>query len=206
MSWFKENNFLFRKIHSLLGIFPVGIFLIEHLVTNSFAKFGPEVYNEKIEWIQGLPYLLAMEATLIWVPLLLHAGLGFVYLWAWKDNSARYRYPRNFMYTLQRITGMVAFAFIATHVWDFRIETALKGIPIDFDLVAAELTSPFMFIFYVMGVASTVFHFSNGIWGFLIHWGITIGPKAQRWSGMVCAGIGALLLYIGMDSLFAFVR
>ncbi|MBI2645432.1 MAG: succinate dehydrogenase cytochrome b558 subunit [Deltaproteobacteria bacterium] len=202
--WLKKNNFLVRKIHSLLGIFPVGVFLTEHLITNSFATFGPEVYNEKIEWIQSMPYLFALEVGFIFVPLLFHALFGFVFLWAWKDNSSRYRYARNWLYTLQRVTGIIAFVFIGYHVWEFRIETALNGKPVDFELVANEMVNIRAFLFYIVGISATVFHFTNGIWSFLVHWGITVGPKSQRIAGYVCAGLGVALLYIGLDALWAF--
>ena len=202
--WLRKNNFLVRKVHSLLGIVPVGAFLVEHLITNSFATFGPEVYNEKIEWIQSLPYLFALEVSLIFVPLLLHALFGLVFLWAWKDNSSQYRYARNWLYTLQRITGIIAFIFIGYHVWEFRIESVLTGTPVDFDLVANSVADINVFLFYILGISATVFHFSNGIRSFLIHWGITIGPKSQRIAGFVCAGVGIVLLYIGLDALWAF--
>ncbi|MBI3018998.1 MAG: succinate dehydrogenase, partial [Deltaproteobacteria bacterium] len=183
--WLRKNNFLIRKIHSLLGIFPVGVFLTEHLITNSFAAFGPEVYNEKIEWLQSMPYLFALEVGFIFAPLLFHALFGFVFLWAWKDNSYRYRYPRNFLYTLQRVTGIITFVFIGVHVWSFRIQTVLTGTPVDFELVANAMVDLKVFLFYVLGILATVFHFSNGIWGFLIHWGVTVGPKSQRMAGVV---------------------
>lgn len=203
--WVKKNNFLIRKIHSLLGIFPIGVFLVEHLITNSFATLGPEAYNQKIEWFQGLPYLFLMEISFIFVPIFFHVVLGFVFLWVWKDNSIQYPYARNWMYTLQRVTGMVAFIFIAYHVWEFRIETALTDTPIDFDLVAASLSDNFIFYFYIIGISATVFHFANGVWNFLVHWGVTMGPKAQQISGFVCVGLGLFLLYIGLDALWAFV-
>jgi len=206
MSLFKKHQFLVRKLHSFLGLFPIGVFLIEHLITNSFAKQGAGIYNEKIEWIQGMPYLFAMEIGFIFVPLLLHVLLGFIYLWGWKDNLAQYRYPRNFLYTFQRISGIAAFVFIGYHVWTFRIATALYDTLVNFDLVAQAMLSPWILIFYVIGIASIVFHFANGIWNFLVHWGMTTGPRSQRISGVVCAGVGLILLYVGLDALFAFVK
>lgn len=206
MSLFSQNNFWARKIHSLLGVIPLGAFLVEHLVTNSFAKQGAVVYNEKIEWIQSMPYLLGLEIGLIGIPILLHAGLGIFYLWGWKDNSTRQRYPRNFMYTLQRVTGILVLLFIGYHVWEFRIATAIYDIPVNYALVAEKMTSFPHLLMYIVGITATVVHFANGIWGFLIHWGITVGPKAQRISSYICAGMGLTLLYIGIDALFAFVN
>lgn len=183
----------------------MGVFLMEHLITNSFGKFGPEVYNEKIEWIQGLPYLLAMEIGIIFLPILFHALFGVVFLWAWKDNSLQYSYSRNWRYTFQRVTGVIALFFIGYHVWKFRIETALTGIPVNFDLVAGAFQNPLVFYFYFLGMVSIVYHFTNGVWSFLVHWGITVGPRAQQISTYVCAALGLGLLYIGLDALWAFV-
>lgn len=203
--WVRENYFLVRKLHSLSGIFPIGIFLMEHLFTNSFATRGPEVYNEQIEWLQSMPYVLFAEVTFIFAPILFHALLGIVFLWAWQDNSLQYKHARNWMYTLQRVSGMVAFIFIGYHVWEFRIQSALTDIPVDFNMVQASLDNSFIFYFYVVGITSVVFHFANGIWNFLVHWGITTAPRAQKISGYVCASLGVLLLYAWLDSLWAFV-
>ena len=205
MSWLVKNNFLIRKVHSLLGIVPIGLFLMEHLITNSFATFGPEVYNEKIEFFQSLLYLLGLEIGTIFAPILFHAVLGVIFLWAWKDNSIQYPYARNWLYTLQRVTGIIAFAFIAYHVWEFRIESVLNGEEVNFDLVAGHLDNSWIFGFYILGITSAIFHFANGVWNFLVHWGITVGPRAQKLSGCVCAGIGVVFLYVGLNALWAFI-
>ena len=202
--WLQENNFFIRKLHSLSGVVPLRAFFIYLLITNSFAKFGPEVYNQKIEWFQSLPYLYALEYGFIFIPILFHALLGFVFLWAWSDNSARYPYGRNWMYTLQRASGMIVFVFIAYHVWEFRFETQLTGAPVNFDLVANSLSNPLIFYFYVLGITLTVFHFANGLWGFCVHWGITVGPRAQKLSGFLFLALGLVLVYIGLDALWAF--
>ena len=50
------------------------------------------------------------------------------------------------------------------------------------------------------------FHFANGLWGFLIHWGITVGPRAQRAQRVRLRRASAsLLAALGLNSLFAFV-
>jgi len=63
-----KYHFLLRKLHSLSGIIPIGVFLIEHLLTNSrafnwFGLFhgGREEFNTAVKGIHGLPYLLLLE-------------------------------------------------------------------------------------------------------------------------------------------------
>ena len=47
-----------------------------------------------------------------------------------------------------------------------------------------------IFIIYMIGITATVWHFANGIWLFLVDWGITIGERAQRLTGYACIGFG----------------
>ena len=51
-----------------------------------------------------------------------------------------------------------------------------------------------IFIIYVIGITATVWHFANGIWLFLVDWGITIGERAQRLTGYACIAFGVVLL------------
>ena len=57
---------------------------------------------------------------------------------------------------------------------------------------------------YVIGVTSAIFHFFNGIWGGLIHWGITVGPKAQRVSAYICTLVGVAASAFGLWVLWGF--
>ncbi|MNE73615.1 Succinate dehydrogenase cytochrome b558 subunit [compost metagenome] len=66
-------------------------------------------------------------------------------------------------------------------------------------------TNPVYFVIYVVGVLSAAFHFSNGLWAFLISWGITIGPKAQRISSYICMGLFAVVSALFLLSLIAFM-
>ena len=44
------NSYYYRKIHSLLGVIPIGFFLVEHLVTNYSAyNEGQAGFQEKIQ-------------------------------------------------------------------------------------------------------------------------------------------------------------
>ena len=41
------NSFFFRKLHSLLGVVPLGAFLLEHLLSNFEALKGPIAYGDQ---------------------------------------------------------------------------------------------------------------------------------------------------------------
>jgi succinate dehydrogenase / fumarate reductase, cytochrome b subunit len=197
--------FYLRRLHSLTGVLPIGAFLVEHFFTNSFAMFGPEVYNSKVEFFMGLPYILLIEIGLIWTPILFHALYGMYIICTGQVNVGRYGYFRNWMYLLQRISGVVAFAFIIYHVYATRISSLLTGNHVSFESVQQSLQNPLILVFYILGVVSASYHLGNGMFGFLITWGIAIGDKAQRAVSVACVLLSTMMVVFGLAALSYFV-
>jgi succinate dehydrogenase / fumarate reductase cytochrome b subunit len=195
-----HRYFLVRRLHSLSGVVPVGGYLAFHLFANFTATRGPEAYDHLIETIEKTPFLLPLEIGVIFVPILFHAVYGVFIAREADNNLGRSPYVRNWLFVLQRWTGLVAFAFIAVHVWQLRFVR-----PLNFSVVASLLQDTLWFAAYVIGVFSCVFHLCNGLWSFCVRWGITVGPRSQRVSSYVWAAVGLLLFYVGMSSLRAFV-
>lgn len=194
-------HFWLRRLHSLSGVIPIGAFLLEHMFTNSFIVKGPEAYNEKIAFLQGLPYVVFLEVGFIALPILFHAFYGFYIMFTGKSNLSSYPHPANRLYVLQRVTGLLAFIYIAYHVYHTRIVNALYGTEVSYERMAEMMQDPKMLAFYLTGLAAVMFHFANGLWGFFISWGVTVGPKAQKISGWIFTLVGISLFIVGFNSL-----
>ena len=131
-----------------------------------------------------------------------------------RPNNLNYPYPRNWFYTVQRLTGIILFFFITFHVLNFRFGLIphLNNLSVAdnpgqaFAIVSREFRMVPIFIIYVVGIAATVWHLANGIWLFLVDWGITIGERAQRLTGYACIAFGVLLLAVGINAAVAFIR
>ena len=209
-----SRTFILRKLHQLSGIFPLGVFLLEHFYTNSKALSGAKDFNSAVVDLQSIPYILFVEIGGIFIPLIYHAVYGLVITMEARPNNLAYPYPRNWFYTVQRITGVILFFFILFHVLNFRFGmipglnmTSVAHAPNEaFDIVAREFRIWWVFIIYMIGITATVWHFANGIWLFLVDWGITIGERAQRLTGYACIAFGVLLLLVGVNAAVAFVR
>ncbi|WP_243291190.1 succinate dehydrogenase cytochrome b558 subunit [Bacillus sp. FJAT-47783] len=199
-----NNEFANRKLHSLLGVVPIGIFLIQHLIVNHFATKSPEAFNNAAHFMENLPFRYVLEAFIIFLPLLYHAIYGIYIAFTAKNNVKRYGYFRNWMFLLQRVTGVITLIFIAWHVWETRIAAAF-GAEVNFDMMADILSSPVMLVFYIVGVLSAIFHFANGLWSFAVSWGITVSPRSQLISSYVTFGIFVALSIVGLRAIFAFV-
>ncbi len=70
------HSFLLRRLHSLTGIMPIGLFLIEHFVSNAFATKGPGAYTKQVEFLSSFPFVVGLELFGIWLPILYHSLYG----------------------------------------------------------------------------------------------------------------------------------
>jgi succinate dehydrogenase / fumarate reductase, cytochrome b subunit len=209
-----SRTFVLRKLHQLSGIVPLGLFLLEHFYTNSKALAGAAPFNEAVRDLQAIPYILLVETTGIFIPLIYHAVYGMVITIESRPNNLAYPYPRNWFYLVQRITGVILFVFITFHVLNFRFGMipGLNTVSVAdepgraFEIVSGEFRMVPIFIIYLIGITATVWHFANGIWLFLVDWGITIGERAQRIAGYACLGFGVVLLLVGINAAVAFIR
>jgi succinate dehydrogenase / fumarate reductase cytochrome b subunit len=211
-----SRTFVLRKLHQLSGIVPLGAFLLEHLYTNSKAAHperGQEHFNEAVADLQAIPYILFVEVTFIFIPLLYHALYGLYITKEMRPNNLSYPYARNWFYTVQRVTGIILFFFILFHVLNFRFglipglnEISVAHRPdLAYQIVAREFQLPWVIAVYVVGIVSTIWHFANGIWLFLVDWGVVIGARAQRLTGYACIGFGVLLLALWFNVMTAFI-
>lgn len=174
----KRSNFFIRRLHSFLGLIPVGIFLCVHMLLNSTALGGAVTYLNTISGMRGVPFIILAELGIIAIPMIFHAAYGFYVVYLAKNNAFKYTYLKNWMFYLQRITAIITSIFVLFHVFTLRIFTTDS---VDVIVTFTQmLQNPICFVFYLIGVISSVFHFSNGLFTFFITWGVIQGPKAQK--------------------------
>ncbi len=210
-----RNYFLVRRLHSLAGIVPVGVFLVVHLLSNAAILGGPEAFQAQVGRIHGIPALTIVEVVGIFIPLAFHGLYGLVIWRSSRPNVMEYRDRGNVRYTLQRMTGIIAFVFIMYHLWQIHwVGKPFGGGAFEYEhgdnirsaVTTAEAIQRSWWIApaYALGILASVFHLANGLWTALITWGITIKPRTQRVSGAFCTAFGILLALAGLGALRGF--
>lgn len=199
-----KNQNLYRKLHSLAGIIPIGVFMTVHLFVNYTATWGIDSYNKAAGFMVNLPFKYFLELFVIFIPLLFHALYGVVIARQTKNNVSKYRYFRNWKFYLQRITGLIAFIFIIWHVWETKAQVEFSGAEADYQLMANIVDNGISLTLYIIGIVSCIYHFVNGIWTFLITWGITVSPHSQRITQYISFGLFIALTFIGIRAILAF--
>ncbi len=143
-----RHHFLLRRLHSLTGIVPIGMFLIAHLTTNSTIVWGAintraadplraadgvvqvgqagerlarqvGTFQHEVAYINDMPFLVLIEITL-WLSIAFHAVFGVMYARSGRSNTRRYAYQGNWRYTAQRWTGYIGLLFIIYHIGTLR--------------------------------------------------------------------------------------
>ena len=210
----ESYHFWIRRLHSLAGVIPLGVFLIFHLMTNASVLGGERMFDTNIGRIHALgPLVIPLEIFGIFIPLAFHILLGIKIATTAESNTATYKYGANIRYTLQRVTGIIAALFILYHLfhmhWFGKPLSFIGGAQFDLDLPTASVAKAIQAHWviapiYALGVISTVYHFANGMWTFLITWGITVGRRSQRVAGGVCAVLGVMLGAVGLAAVSGF--
>jgi succinate dehydrogenase / fumarate reductase cytochrome b subunit len=217
-SFLARHDFLIRRLHSLSGLIPVGGYMVVHLLVNASVLESPNTFQKNVYQIHSLGALLpVVEWTFIFIPILFHAIVGVAIVAGGMPNTGNYPYAANRRYTWQRITGMIAFVFIAVHVFHmhgwFHADRWLESVvhPLGggqfhpYNAVSsagAALQSGLMVTIYLIGILACVFHLSNGIWTMGITWGLWISPQAQARALKICGVFGVLLAIVGVSALF----
>jgi len=201
------HQFILRRLHSLTGIIPVGAFLFEHiLISNATAINGPVSYYRQVQFLVSLPLVVTLELFGIWLPLAYHALYGFYIWYKAEPNPIRYSWMGNWMYTLQRWTGGIAFIYIVYHTLTMRFTGVhLPGLPAAaFGKVQAELANPWLLAFWIVGLVTASWHFAYGIWLFCAKWGIVIGERARKRLLVLCLGFFVVMAGVGIASIRSF--
>ena len=192
------TDFYIRRIHSILGIVPIGIFLCLHLKLNSSAIFGVDAWSAVIDGMRSVPFIILGELFIIAIPILFHAVYGFYIVYLSDMPLLRYQYVKNWMFILQRVTAVITTIFVIYHVLFVRI---LTDSTLDvMSAMANALHPPVGFILELIGIWASIFHFTNGIFTFLVTWGVLQGDRVQKvvsfLTMLLCAALCLLALII----------
>jgi succinate dehydrogenase / fumarate reductase cytochrome b subunit len=190
-----------------------------HLLVNASVLNGPAAFQANVDRIHSLGHALpVVEWAFIFLPILFHAALGLVIIAGASPNAISYPLLANLRYVLQRVTGLVAFAFILAHVAHMHtIAEPLQSIgpnwfaqfdPHDAAASAAATMQGSLLVplVYLVGILVCVFHLANGLWTIGITWGVWTTPTAQRRGSWLCAVLGIGLALVGIGALGGLMR
>ena len=219
-SFLLRHEFAIRRLHSLLGIVPLGLYMAIHLTTNASLLNSPETFQRAVYLIHSPGKLLPLiEWGFIFTPLIFHAAIGVWIARTGRSNSSQYQFANNRRYSWQRWTGFIALVYLFFHIlhlhgW-FHAELWLDGArrlgfasfrPYNAaSTLVAAMQGWVWPTFYLVGVLACVYHLANGLWTAGITWGLWISARAQARASKLCLVIGIALAVVGVSAWWAAV-
>ncbi len=184
-----KTSYGLRALHSLTGVVPVGVFMLLQLWAHAKVLDGPSAYRAALTAVHPTSWAIRI---LVLAPLLFHVGYGLVLTFRPQYNVGRYPLSRNWTYTLQRITGVLALGLILLTLalfWNDAPEHLPERIVGTVSQTHAGL--PLIALGYVIGLAACAFHFAVGLWmiGVRYGWLSTRGTQAQAGMAFTVSGV-----------------
>ena len=192
-SVFGRHEFLIRRLHSLTGLIPVGVFLTVHLLTN--MGILDDTYQQRVDLIHspGERTLEVAEWAGIFLPICSTASSarlswrGESGTWPTKPKPGIYATPppdrshRLCLYLLARLPDPRLDQQL--RVVDEHVTRPLGGGLFDARhaehfrrFYAVQQAGPWAAVAYAIGILASVYHFANGLFTMGITWGVWTGP------------------------------
>lgn len=195
----QRRRALVLRAFRLSGVLPLGLFILVHAAANARALAGDGPFLDTVRAFQSIPGLLAFEVVLVFAPLLFHAAVGFWMVLARVPLATPSPYPPALRIAV-RVTGILAIAFLAMHLPEFRFRTpgahpdgAALLTSLDADLSTMRSGLPLRAIGYLVGSALVCFHLGAGLWGYFATTPQGQGGRARRFAAWWSAAVGAIL-------------
>jgi succinate dehydrogenase / fumarate reductase, cytochrome b subunit len=198
-----EKHERWRRLHTLTGALALGLFLVEHLLTNAAALGGEGLYAKVVGTLARSPALPFVEIVIL-APLAFHAGYGIQLLRRSSSDATIARYGDRRLWVAQRLSASIVLVFVLLHLFELRASRLLFGMaPEAFYTVLTGRLSwtwagvPWIALLYVIGLAATAFHFANGLVAATAAWSIAPSEIGRRRVRIATSVVGAALFTVG---------
>lgn len=187
-----------RGIVAWLGVLPIGLFVLFHLIVHATALGGADVYNAVSVRLERLPFVQAIELGVIALPLVAHVVLGIALGNSEPASRLPHRYASDRLHASLRATGAFLTIWVVFHVWSTRMVPEVARREADlFTLVREQLDSPLVLAGYAAGIVAVALHFGIGL--------TALAPPADARARRLGIAAATAVLVIGLAALGGFL-
>jgi succinate dehydrogenase/fumarate reductase cytochrome b subunit len=186
------------RLQIALGAVPLAGYLSLHLLTQLSALWGP---NAHARWggLPASPVWIGLEVAFVYLPLLLHVGLGVRRLLqpAAAAGAASEAAQSPLSRQLMRVSGAVLLVFLLVHIGELRLRAWTGAlVPSDYyPALCAGLSStrwggvPLSAFGHLLGVAAAAHHGASGLYQGVLGLGLIGAQRADAFR-RCCIALG----------------
>jgi succinate dehydrogenase / fumarate reductase cytochrome b subunit len=203
-----DHSFAHRRWFSLIGLVPLGAYVVMHLLSVSQWWSGPDAYDAAIRASHG-SWLTWLGTVVLLSFVGYHAVIGLQQIGRARMMSPKPTRVLHWTYILQRIAGLGILAFIPAHVYKAKIGPALAGTPETFagmHQAFAETPEHLLTLgVYLLGTAGVAYHLAHGLWTASVSFGLVQSAAAQRRMQYVSVGFFLFLITLAYGTILKIV-
>jgi succinate dehydrogenase / fumarate reductase cytochrome b subunit len=202
-----RGAFIRSRLASILGLAPLGVWVVVHLWNNLAAFEGGDAWQAAVTGYPH-PFAQAVTGVIVLVPLGIHAAWGVARLVSSRPNNLRYRTYANLKYVLQRLSAVGVLLFVGAHLWLALLKPRLiVGRPEAFADLAQEMHfHPPTLVVYVLGTLGVAYHLANGALTSCMTWGVVTsrrGLQRLEWAALTLFVVLLAMAWGGVYALWA---
>jgi succinate dehydrogenase / fumarate reductase cytochrome b subunit len=148
---------------------------------------------------------IVLETVLVLLPLGFHAVVGLLIAAREGRDPAPRAYGTVGLAITQRLTGVIILCFLVfhlAHTWFDKLSGAHAGSL--YDTLWAEAGTPLYLFVYVVGLTALSVHLAQGLFSFVVTWGVATTAKGQRTARVVTAVFGLLVWIVALNTVSHF--
>ncbi|MEN9353187.1 MAG: hypothetical protein RL318_512 [Fibrobacterota bacterium] len=198
-----------KRIHSFVGIVPLGVYLVLHLSRNLSTLVSPEAFDSAVAATWAKPINYVWTVLLVYLPLAYHAIYGTkLALKGEKKSISKYMNRENVRFALQRLSAIGLLGFLGAHLFLTRAHLVfgwVEGGKITYGYFAEHMwNNPVTAVTYLFGILAAAYHLGNGVSTFCISWGIATGKRGIELAEYIALAFGLFLLILGYAAVVGF--
>ncbi len=178
---------MLARVHALLGVGPLAIYLAFHARELWSVLAGREVWTDRA--LHGFSH--GALFALVLLPLCAHAVLGWLRLWRMRGE----RTPDRGLRLVQAMTGGAALLFVVyhlSHVWNPG-DGPHRGLLSGYGKLFELLGQPLHLGIYLVGISALCFHFGHGLSRAATTLGLARSPKAVLAARLIAGALAFAL-------------
>jgi succinate dehydrogenase / fumarate reductase cytochrome b subunit len=198
------SYFWLCRLHAIAGVVFAAAFVLYFLIPFSAAFDGSRSFDSSMMELARAPTVGWALAVFVLLPLIYHAAFGVLLVHGCQINAFHYGSYRNWMYALERVTGLVLIPFVIYHLYKTELAHALGAAPMSFDAMHALLAPAWRKALYLGGVACAAFYIGNGFAIQSATWGLAASSRARSAAIIVGWVVTIVLAVWGMKVVLSF--
>ncbi|MFA4875189.1 MAG: hypothetical protein WC690_07585 [bacterium] len=187
------SYFWLYHLQYFTGLILCVAYVVFFLVPFSSILGGDAAFTHFMTTAGEVPLLGWVEALFVGVPLIFHIAFGLMIMHGGQINIFSYAYYKNWMYALERVTGLILIPFALYHIYATKLAFMWSGRYLDAKVMHSILTPAWSKSLYIAGIVCAAFYFGNGMAGGLNAWGIA-ATRRSRTAAAIAGWVLTLVL------------